>query len=63
MNHFQVDPEGYQHFPGMRLVIAVAEGLDNHTARVPVKELWQQSWENVAQLGIEDARAHPYVKA
>ena len=44
-------------------MIAVAEGLDNHTARVPVKELWQQSWENVAQLGIEDARAHPYVKA
>ena len=63
MNHFQVDPEVYQHFPGMRLVIAVAEGLDNHTARVPVKELWQQSWENVAQLGLEAARAHPYVKA
>ncbi|GIS90901.1 MAG: hypothetical protein CM1200mP20_09420 [Pseudomonadota bacterium] len=43
-------------------MIAVAEGLDNHTARVPVKELWQQSWENVAQLGLKMPERIPMSK-
>ncbi len=63
MNHFQVDPKVYHSFPGMRLAIAVTEGLDNRTAQVPVSELWQQTWQNVTQLGVDDARVHPYVKA
>ena len=63
MNRFWVDPRLFSCFPGMHLVVAVVDGLDNRTQREGVNAMWTAAWRDVTTHGVDDARKHPYVAA
>jgi len=61
---FIVAPEVFARFPGLRLAVAVAGGLDNTAARPGVEEEWRAAW---AAAGREaraygNAQSHPRVR-
>ena len=60
---FYVAPEIFVAFPGMRLVVATVERLDNTVVRPSVERAWIAAWESVGKDGLYDAREHPFVKA
>lgn len=62
-NNFTVEPRVFDAFPGMQLVIAVVDDLDNRTARAGVSKFWREAWQGVAHLGVEDAREHANIAA
>ena len=49
-NRFSADPGVLDLFPGMRLVVAVAFGLDNATANPGVDADWIRSVETLLEL-------------
>lgn len=61
MNRFWVDPRLFNCFPGMHLVVAVVDGLDNRKPRAGIDAMWSAAWHNVSAHGVDDARKHPYV--
>ena len=63
MNRFWVDPQLFNCFPGMYLVVAIVDGLDNHTQREGVDAMWAAAWRDANTDGVDDARKHPYVDA
>ena len=50
-------------FSGMRLVVAVVNGLDNRSQREGVTTMWTTAWRNVNAHAVDDARKHPFVDA
>lgn len=60
---FDVEPEIFEHFPGMHLVVAIVEDLDNTAPRPAVSRFWSESWTAATSDGLEDARKHPHVEA
>jgi DNA/RNA-binding domain of Phe-tRNA-synthetase-like protein len=62
---FMVDPRVFERFPGMRLAVVVALGVDNERERPGVEELWREEWSRAA-AGAEaygNAQSHPRVQA
>jgi DNA/RNA-binding domain of Phe-tRNA-synthetase-like protein len=58
-----VHPEIFERFPRLTIAAAVAEGIDNRTARPAVDNYWVAAWEGayVAANQHESAQAHPRV--
>ena len=65
---FEVAPEIFRFFPGMRIAVAVASGVDNAAPRtqgVPeVDAFWRATWAAVAQnaAAYGNAQSHPRVE-
>lgn len=60
---FTVHPEVFAAFPGMRIVAAVAEGLDNRTHRPAIEREWRAAWEGAAAAKVHgNAQSHPRVR-
>lgn len=60
---FSIDPAILERFPGMRIVAAVAHGLDNRAAPDGLDPAWIESWSRAGRLDLDDARSHPTVAA
>lgn len=62
---FIVEPEIFELFPGMRLVVAVADGLDNRGPNPDVEAMWRSSYSGAAGTATEfgNAQSHPRVAA
>lgn len=62
---FVVDAEIFGLFPGMRLAVAVAEGLDNRNSPTGLEDLWGAAWRGSAEeaKGYGNPQSHPRVKA
>lgn len=60
---YAIAPEIFGLFPGMRVAVAVAEGVDNTSPRPAVEALWRESWERAGALAAEyaNAQSHPHV--
>jgi DNA/RNA-binding domain of Phe-tRNA-synthetase-like protein len=60
-----VDEKIWDLFPGMRLVVAVAEGLDNVAERPGLEAAWRGVWAEAAEEARRygNARSHPQVGA
>lgn len=41
---FAVAPEIFARFPGMRIAVAVADGVDNAVPRPEVAAAWREAW-------------------
>ena len=61
---FTVAPDVFTRFPGMRVAVAVARGLENVAARPAVEALWRDAWQAAAAEGLPygNAQSHPRVK-
>lgn len=60
---YVIAPEIFERFPGMRVAVAVAEGVDNVTPRPAVEALWRESWLVAGKLAAQYAnpQSHPHV--
>ena len=60
---YVIAPEIFERFPGMRVAVAVAEGVDNVTPRPAVEALWRESWLAAGKLAAQYAnpQSHPHV--
>ena len=58
-----VAPESFALFPGLRLAVAVAHGVDNGTERPAVSEGWRAAWRAAGDVGAAygNAQSHPLV--
>ena len=58
-----IQPEILERFPGLTIMAAVAEGIDNRLARPDVDAFWVAAWEGAHQAAnqYESAQAHPRV--
>ena len=58
-----IQPEIFEHFPGMTIAVAVADGIDNWRARPDVDDFWVAAWRDAhAEANrYESAQAHPRV--
>ena len=62
-NRFDVDPQILSLFPGMRLVVAIAHGLDNDREYSDVTAAWELAWLEAGRLDVQNAQSHPRVRA
>lgn len=60
---FRVDPGVLALFPGMRLVVALARGLDNARGCPGVDAHWTEAWNDAGALDVPNAQSHPRVRA
>jgi len=61
---FYIDPAVWEKFPGMRLVVAVAAGLDNQTDRPEIRQLLDAVQEELEDgWQYENPQSHPRVQA
>jgi DNA/RNA-binding domain of Phe-tRNA-synthetase-like protein len=60
---FTVTSEVFEQFPGLRLPVAVAEGIHPTTEAPGIQTLWRQSWEEAARTAsdYESPQSHPRV--
>jgi DNA/RNA-binding domain of Phe-tRNA-synthetase-like protein len=56
-----VEPAVFDLFPGLRLVLVAAHGVDNETPRPTVARAWAEAWAAAARLPIESPQSHPRV--
>ena len=61
---FVVEPAMFERFPGMKLPVVVADGIDNSTELPAVTERWRQVWAEAARTagGYGNAQSHPRVR-
>ncbi len=60
---FIAQPEVFERFPGMRIVVVVACGLDNASVRAPIAARWREAWVGAAQAAVYgNAQSHPRVR-
>jgi DNA/RNA-binding domain of Phe-tRNA-synthetase-like protein len=61
---FIVHPEVFAHFPGMRLAVAVATGIDNQQEQPEVDHYWQEAWISAGKeaAAYGNAQSHPHVR-
>jgi DNA/RNA-binding domain of Phe-tRNA-synthetase-like protein len=62
---FVVSPEIFELYPGLRLPVVVAEGVEAAADSSGVKKLWRQAWEEAGQSAAKygNAQSHPRVAA
>jgi len=62
---FVVSAEIFELFPGLKLPVAVAEGVEVTAGRTEVEKLWQQAWDGAARVAptFGNAQSHPRVAA
>ena len=62
---FVVDPEIFEFYPGLRLPVAVAEGVEAAADPTGVEKLWRQAWEEAGQSAptYGNAQSHPRIAA
>lgn len=61
---FRVAPEVFARFPGMRIAVVVATGLDNAADRPGVAATWQRAWAGAAREAAHgNAQSHPHVRS
>jgi DNA/RNA-binding domain of Phe-tRNA-synthetase-like protein len=59
---FRVEPEIFGHFPGMRIAVAFARGVENARGCDAVDRLWREAWsEAAAHAQYGNAQSHPRV--
>jgi DNA/RNA-binding domain of Phe-tRNA-synthetase-like protein len=60
---FTIDPNIFDHFPGMRIAVAVARGLDNMQERPEVRAMWEAAWDVAGSEAAAhgNAQSHPRV--
>jgi len=61
---FVVEPEIFERFPGMRLAVVVAHGLDNAVEDPRISAAWWEAWTEAGREGAVhgNAQSHPRVK-
>jgi DNA/RNA-binding domain of Phe-tRNA-synthetase-like protein len=61
---FQVEPEVFARFPGMRLAVAVGDGADTLTGRPAVDARWRAAWRDAAAATAAhgNPQSHPRVR-
>jgi DNA/RNA-binding domain of Phe-tRNA-synthetase-like protein len=61
---FRVASEVFAAFPGLRLAVAVTEGIDNERARPTVEAEWAAAWRAAAAEGAPygNAQSHPRIR-
>ena len=61
---FEVAPEIFRYFPGMRIAVAVADGVDNAVPRPNADAYWRASWAEAgpAAAAYGNAQSHPRVQ-
>lgn len=61
---FLVEPAIFERFPGLMLPVAVADGIENQTARPSIAALWQEVWTWAEQEGkpYGNAQSHPRIR-
>lgn len=58
-----VEPEIWERFPGMTIVVAIASGLDNTTERPAVAGMWRDAWDSAVSTNeYGNARSHPRIR-
>ena len=60
---FVVSSEIFELFPGIKLPVAVAEGVNATADRTEVEKLWQQAWDEAARVAstFGNDQSHPRV--
>lgn len=60
---FIVEPAIFERFPGLRLSVAVAYGLDNGTARQEITTAWRAAWDAAAAhvAPYPNPQSHPHI--
>jgi DNA/RNA-binding domain of Phe-tRNA-synthetase-like protein len=59
---FIIHPKIFAHFPGLRVAVAVAAGIDNATPRPAVDALWREAWDGAQATAVYgNAQSHPRV--
>jgi len=59
---FAVEPSVFTYFPGLRLAIAVASGMDNSTAHPAIRAAWESVWKKVREARVYgNSQSHPRV--
>jgi DNA/RNA-binding domain of Phe-tRNA-synthetase-like protein len=60
---FEVAPEAFRAFPGIRLAVVVARGIDNRRPRPDVADRWRRAWVRSADLVAPhgNPQSHPRV--
>ncbi len=60
---FVVNPEIFERFPGMRIAVAVAHGVDNAGDRPAIAAEWRAAWAGAAEAAAHgNAQSHPRVR-
>src|SRR5579884_3425053 len=61
---FVVEREVFERFPGIRIVVAPARGVDNTVARPGVEQAWREAWARASAEGAPygNAQSHPRVR-
>ena len=60
---FVIEPEIFRRFPGIHIVVAVAQGLDNENDNPKVTARWREAWSGAAESAVYgNAQSHPRVK-
>jgi DNA/RNA-binding domain of Phe-tRNA-synthetase-like protein len=62
---FVVSPEIFELYPGLKLPVAVAEGVEAAADSLGVEKLWRHAWEDARQSAPNygNAQSHPRVAA
>jgi DNA/RNA-binding domain of Phe-tRNA-synthetase-like protein len=62
---FVISEDVFERFPGLRVVAAVADGVDNARSRPRVSECWRSAWREAGELRetYDNAQTHPHVRA
>ncbi len=60
---FLASPEVFAAFPGLRLAVAVAHGIDNQAKRPEIEAAWAAEWQAAAGAAVYgNAQSHPRVR-
>lgn len=59
---FDVEPGVFERFPGLRLAVVVARGVDNARERPAVAEAWRAAWAGASAAATHgNAQSHPRI--
>lgn len=56
-----VDPEIWRLFPGMRIALVRAAGIDNRSPNPAAARAWREAWAAAGALDVPNAQSHPRV--
>ncbi|NIM49136.1 MAG: hypothetical protein GTO22_07725 [Gemmatimonadales bacterium] len=60
---FTVEPGIFEAFPAMRIVVAIAKGVDNTATYPVVQSQWQAAWDGAREASrYGNSQSHPHVR-